>query len=126
VTDENGKGAGSRVGRPGFSLPQRDRRGRLAQLGSRNAGIYFIVPDDQRHTDSIQVHEPFEHNVGWKKGARKRKTGKGRWMFVGLGLWRQVAAGTDGAFQLLANLTSRGKTPVSSRDHKFDHRTKSP
>jgi hypothetical protein len=26
-------------------------------------------------------------------------------------LWRQVAAGTDGAFQLLANLASRGKMP---------------
>ena len=37
--------------------------------------------------------------------------GKGRWIFVGLGLWRQVAAGTDGAFQLLANLASRGKLP---------------
>ena len=37
--------------------------------------------------------------------------GRGRWIFVGLGLWRQVTAGTDGAFQLLANLASRGKLP---------------
>ena len=40
-----------------------------------------------------------------------RQVGKGRWIFVGLGLWRQVAAGTDGAYQLLANLASRGKLP---------------
>ena len=60
--------------------------------------------------DLIQIHEPFEHNVGWKKGALvTANVGKGRWIFVGLGLWRQVAAGTDGAFQLLANLASRGK-----------------
>jgi hypothetical protein len=34
---------------------------------------------------------------------------------VGLGLWRQLPAGTDGAYQLLANLisvgTARGVTP---------------
>ena len=41
----------------------------------------------------------------------KRKIGKGRWLYVGLGLWRQLPAGTDGAYQLLANLISLGKTP---------------
>ena len=72
-------------------------------------GTYFMVPDDPRYVDLIQVHEPFEHNEGWKKGALvSAPVGKGQWMFVGLGLWRQVAAGTDGAYQLLANLASRG------------------
>jgi hypothetical protein len=28
---------------------------------------------------------------------------------VGLGLWRQLPAGTDGAYELLANLISLGK-----------------
>jgi len=37
--------------------------------------------------------------------------GKGHWVYVGLGLWRQMAAGTDGAYQLMANLISRGKLP---------------
>jgi hypothetical protein len=37
------------------------------------------------------------------------KVGKGRWIYVGLGLWRQLPAGTDGAYQLLANLISLGK-----------------
>jgi len=37
--------------------------------------------------------------------------GKGRWIYVGLGLWRQLPAGTDGAYQLLANLISLGKQP---------------
>jgi hypothetical protein len=73
-------------------------------------GTYFIVPDDERYVDLIQIHEPFEHNAGWKRGALvSANVGKGRWIFVGLGPWRQVAAGTDGAFQLLANLASRGK-----------------
>ena len=35
--------------------------------------------------------------------------GKGRWVYVGLGLWRQLPVGTDGAYQILANLISAGK-----------------
>ena len=31
-------------------------------------------------------------------------------MYVGLGLWRELPAGVDGAYQLLANLVSLGKT----------------
>ena len=70
------------------------------------------MPKDQRYTDLIQVHEPFEHNAGWKRGVLvSAPVGKGRWTFVGLGLRRQVAAGTDGAYQLLATLVSRGKLP---------------
>jgi LmbE family N-acetylglucosaminyl deacetylase len=73
-------------------------------------GTYFIVPSDPRYTDLIQIYEPFEHNVGWKKGALvSANVGKGRWIYVGLGLWRQVAAGTDGAYELVANLASRGR-----------------
>jgi hypothetical protein len=38
--------------------------------------------------------------IGWFK------TG---WIHLGLGLWRQLPAGTDGAYQLLANLISLSK-----------------
>ena len=40
------------------------------------------------------------------------RVGRGRWIYVGLGLWRQVPAGTDGAYQLFANLISQGKAPT--------------
>ena len=84
---------------------------RPGETGFRSVALLHR-PSGQRYTDLIQVHEPFEHNVGWKKGALvSAPVGKGRWIFVGLGLWRQVAAGTDGAYQLLANLVSRGKLP---------------
>jgi hypothetical protein len=33
-------------------------------------------------------------------------------VYVALGLWRQLPAGTDGAYQLLANLISLGKSPA--------------
>ncbi len=37
------------------------------------------------------------------------KFGKGKWIYLGLGLWRQLPAGTDGAYELLANLISLPK-----------------
>ena len=37
------------------------------------------------------------------------RVGKGRWLYTGLGLWRQLPAGIDGAYRLLANLISLGK-----------------
>ena len=47
---------------------------------------------------------------GEKLGALvEARVGKGRWVYVGLGLWRQLPAGTDGAYQLLANLLALPK-----------------
>ena len=111
VTDENGQVQILAADDPVFHYPNE-----IGESAWRNwvqeRGTYFMVPTDPRYTDLIQINEPFEHNVGWKKGALvTANVGKGRWIFVGLGLWRQVAAGTDGAFQLLANLASRGKLP---------------
>ena len=111
VTDENGEVQVLASDDPVFHYPNE-----IGEAAWRNwvqeRGTYFIVPDDKRYTDLIQVNEPFANNAGWKKGALvSANVGKGRWIYVGLGLWRQVAAGTDGAFQLLANLASRGKLP---------------
>ena len=52
-----------------------------------------------RHRRAGHAQESaFEHNQGWKKGALvSAPVGKGHWIYVGLGVWRQVTAGTDGA-----------------------------
>jgi hypothetical protein len=111
VTDENGEVQVLASDDPVFHYPNEIGASAWANW-VQERGTYFIVPGDQRYTDLIQINEPFEHNAGWKKGALvTANVGKGRWIFVGLGLWRQVAAGTDGAFQLLANVASRGKLP---------------
>ena len=55
----------------------------------------------------MQLEDPFPNNKGEKRGALVETTyGKGRWLYVGLGLWRQLPAGVDGAYQILANLIS--------------------
>jgi hypothetical protein len=59
--------------------------------------------------------DPFKDNPGEKLGSLvEGRFGKGRWIYLGLGLWRQLPAGTEGAYQLLANLISLGKEPAGA------------
>jgi hypothetical protein len=76
-------------------------------------GLYFLGDDkDKRYIDLVSMVDSFPDNPGTKLGSLvEAKYGQGRWIYVGLGLWRQLPAGTDGAYQLLANLISLGKTP---------------
>jgi hypothetical protein len=74
-------------------------------------GTYFLAEDkDSRYHDVLQMEDNFPYNKGMKTGALvEAGYGKGRWVYVGLGLWRQLPSGTDGAYQILANLISAGK-----------------
>ena len=75
-------------------------------------GLYFLGEKDKKYTDLVSMVDSFKDNPGEKLGSLvEGKLGKGRWIYLGLGLWRQLPAGTDGAYQLLSNLISlpRGK-----------------
>ena len=77
-------------------------------------GLYFLGDRDPRYRDLVALEDPFPYNKGEKRGALVETTyGKGRWVYVGLGLWRQLPAGTDGAYQMLANLISLAKAPAA-------------
>lgn len=72
-------------------------------------GLYFLGERDQRYEDLVELEDTFEYNPGVKRGALvEAQPGRGRWIYVGLGLWRQLPAGTTGAYALLANLLSLG------------------
>ena len=76
-------------------------------------GLYFLGEKDSRYRDVLEFDDSFTYNMGPKTGALVETTyGKGRWVYVALGLWRQLPAGTDGAYQLLANLISLGRAPA--------------
>jgi hypothetical protein len=78
-------------------------------------GLYFLGDRDPRYRDLVALEDPFAYNKGEKRGALVvADYGKGKWVYVALGLWRQLPAGTDGAYQLLANLISLGKAPAAS------------
>ena len=75
-------------------------------------GLYFLGERDPQYVDLVELEDPFPYNQGPKRGALvEARVGDGRWVYVGLGLWRQLPAGTDGAYQLLANLISLGRAP---------------
>ena len=74
-------------------------------------GLYFLGEKDKKYVDLISMTDSFPDNPGEKLGSFvEGKVGKGRWIYLGLGLWRQLPAGTDGAYQLLANLIGLGRT----------------
>ena len=79
-------------------------------------GLYFLGQKDPKYVDLVSMPDPFPDNPGEKLGSLvEAKVGKGRWVYLGLALWRQLPAGTTGAYQLMANLISLPKAPVTGR-----------
>jgi LmbE family N-acetylglucosaminyl deacetylase len=79
-------------------------------------GLNFLGEKDSRYRDLVKMADPFPDNPGDKLGALvEAPYGKGRWLYVALGLWRELPAGVDGAYPLLANLISLGKASTGSR-----------
>jgi len=75
-------------------------------------GLYFLGEKDSRYADLVAMTDSYKDNPGEKLGSFvEAKVGKGRWIYLGLGLWRQLPAGTDGAYQLLENLISLSRAP---------------
>jgi hypothetical protein len=77
-------------------------------------GQYFLANKDPKYVDLVSMTDSFPDNPGEKLGSLvEAKYGKGRWIYLGLGLWRQLPAGTDGAYQLLANLLAVPHAPAA-------------
>jgi len=71
-------------------------------------GLYFLGAKDDRYQELFASTDPWPKNAGEKKGILvTTQVGKGTWTYVGLGLWRQLPAGTTGAYRILANLLSQ-------------------
>jgi hypothetical protein len=71
-------------------------------------GLYFFGARDARYVDLLKSGDPWPKNPGDKTGMLvTTDVGKGTWTYVGLGLFRQLPAGTPGAYRILANLISR-------------------
>ena len=116
VTDENAEPRVLVPGHPVFTSP--NAIGRSDWMGwVQERGLYFFdtAGRDPKYVDLVELNEPFPYNQGSKRGALvEARVGEGRWIYVGLGLWRQLPAGTDGAFRIMANLLSLGRAPSSS------------
>lgn len=72
-------------------------------------GLYFLETTDPRYTQPLTVEDPWPYNAGPKEGSLViTEVGDGAWVYIGLGLWRQLPAGVPGAYRLLANLLALG------------------
>jgi len=109
VTDENAPVEALVPAHPVFNTP--NKIAPAAWTGwVQERGTYFLGERDSQYVDLLRSTDPFGNNPGAKSGALvEARYGKGRWIYVGLGLWRQLPAGTEGAYQLMANLLSLGK-----------------
>ena len=94
---------------PVFTFP--NQIGPAAWAGwVQERGLYFIGEKDPKYIELLSMTDSFKDNPGEQLGSMvEAKYGRGRWIYLGLGLWRQLPAGTDGAYQLLANLIALGK-----------------
>jgi len=111
ITDENSPVRVLAPDDPLLNFP--NRIGDAAWKGwVQDRGLYFLGERDPQYHDLVELEDPFPYNRGPKTGALVEATyGRGRWVYVGLALWRQLPAGVDGAYQILANLISLGKAP---------------
>jgi hypothetical protein len=115
VTDESAPVKVLVPSNPVFNFP--NKIGPAAWAGwVQERGLYFLGEKDAKYVDLVSMTDPFKDNPGEKLGALvEGRVGKGRWIYVGLGLWRQLPAGADGAYQLLANLISLPRAPAAAR-----------
>ena len=91
---------------PVFNFPNRIGPATWADW-VQERGLYFLGEKDAKYADLVAMTDSYKDNPGEKKGSFvEARFGKGRWIYLGLGLWRQLPAGTPGAYQLLANLIS--------------------
>jgi hypothetical protein len=109
VTDENAPMQVLVPEHPIFTTP--NRIGAETWAGwVQERGTYFMGERDARYVDLLRAQDPFPYNAQPQTGILvEARVGRGKWLYTGLGLWRQLPAGTDGAYRLLANLISLGK-----------------
>jgi hypothetical protein len=102
---------------PAFTEPNRIT---AADWGGwvQERGLYFLEEEgDPRYQDLLAAEDPWEYNKGVKKGMLvEARYGKGRWIYVGLGLFRQLPAGVPSAYKLFANLLSLGRAARPSAE----------
>ena len=114
VTDENAPVKILVPGHPVFNFPNKISDATWKGW-VQERGLYFLGEKDPRYVDLVSMVDTAPDNPGVKLGALvDARVGKGHWIYLGLGLWRQLPAQTVGAYQLLANLISLPKAPATA------------
>jgi LmbE family N-acetylglucosaminyl deacetylase len=73
-------------------------------------GLYFFGEWDSHFTPLLEIQDPWPYNNEPKNGSLMiTDYGRGSYIYTGLAFFRQLPAGTEGAFRLWSNLISFGK-----------------
>jgi LmbE family N-acetylglucosaminyl deacetylase len=83
---------------------------------TQERGQYFMgfPENDPNYIPLVETEDTMADNPGVKLGGLvEAKYGKGRWVYLGLNLWRQLPQGTPGAYRLMANLLALPKAPAA-------------
>ncbi|MEZ4648297.1 MAG: PIG-L family deacetylase [Candidatus Eisenbacteria bacterium] len=73
-------------------------------------GLYFLDFADDRYLDLLTLEDPWPYNAGQKGGALvDTEVGRGHWVYIGVGLFRQLPAAVPGAYRLFSNLIALGR-----------------
>jgi LmbE family N-acetylglucosaminyl deacetylase len=76
-------------------------------------GTYFIGDKDERYVDLLASEDPWPYNAGEKQGILvETRYGEGRWIYTGLGFYRQLPEGVSDAFKFFANILSLPRAPT--------------
>ncbi len=108
ATDESAPVRVMQPDHPAFHAPNRigadDWNGWVQERGT-----YLIDANDSRYTELLSLEDPFPFNAGPQRGALvEAGVGRGRWVYCGLALFRQLPAAVPGGYRILVNLLNLG------------------
>ena len=91
---------------PVFNVPNRigpaDWEGWTQERGHY---LFAFPAGDPNYVPLVSMTDTMKDNPGEKLGGLvEARVGTGRWIYLGLNLWRQLPQGTPGAYRLMANL----------------------
>jgi hypothetical protein len=106
VTVENTLVTFLNPGAPVLNVPNKLTKADFAQGWVQEQGLYYPSAWDAHYQPIIASHDPGETDK--QSSILVAPYGKGRYIYTGLSLFRELPAGVPGAFRILANLVESG------------------
>jgi LmbE family N-acetylglucosaminyl deacetylase len=106
VTVENTPVTFLNPGAPVLNVPNKLTKADFAQGWVQEQGLYYPSAWDAHYQPIIASHDPGETDK--QSAILVAPYGKGRYIYTGLSLFRELPAGVPGAFRILANLVESG------------------
>ena len=85
-------------------------------------GLYFLGEKDPKYVDLVSMVDSFKDNPGEKLGSFvEAKVGKGRWIYLGLGLVASIAGGNRRSLSVAGQPDQSGESTGGRRPIEKEH-----